>query len=330
MLRTKRLPMIIGLLGCVICWSATQMVAQGYYPRKLADGSWVNCTGDPIPAPNSSAPQDLFAAINSGVVDARVVMRDQFNGRVVLKNVSALPLALNMPAFVAARPMAADRNILAQQGFQFPGMQGSQNSGSRQGATQTVGASTSSGSGQNNLFNLGGPPFNIAPEQVRFIDLHCLCLEQGKPNPRTGVKYELVPLDEANADPRLPELLAAAARGEVDRDTAQAAAWHVANNLSWEQLAELSQRVALNASRPVFNLHQLSRAKKLLDQATARVSEKQNAAKLDPAKRGEPTKTVAADAREFMTTTKSAVKPNSTQLDAAATKSTARRTKDRL
>jgi hypothetical protein len=94
-------------------------------------------------------------------------------------------------------------------------------------------------------------------------------LEQGKPNPRSSVKYELVPLAEVSDDPRLAEVLKANARGDVDREIAQAAAWNIANKLSWEKLAGLSQMIAINAEAPIFNSWQLRRARELVDYAAS-------------------------------------------------------------
>jgi hypothetical protein len=121
---------------------------------------------------------------------------------------------------------------------------------------------------------VGGQPggtgiFSIPPEKVRTVDIACLCLEQGKPNPRSSVKYELVSLKEVSDDPRLAEVVKAHARGEVDREIAQAAAWHIANKLSWERLAGLSQMIAINADAPIFNSLQLRRARELVDRAAS-------------------------------------------------------------
>src|SRR5687768_10401303 len=158
--------------------------------------------GDP---PKPADVLDLFNAIEEGAVDARVIVRDQFHAKVVLQNLSDVPVALNIPQFLAAQP------ILAQ--FQFPGLSNQQQQGPGStaigpqggGLPQSVGGSPQNSSSQNNPFQ-GSGPFNIAPEQVRTIDLPCFCLEHGKPNPRAAIKYQLVPLEQANDDPRLPGL----------------------------------------------------------------------------------------------------------------------------
>ena len=51
------------------------------------------------------------------------------------------------------------------------------------------------------------------------------------------MKYKIVPLEEVNADPRVRDLCAVLGQGKVAQNTAQAAAWHIANHMSWDQLA---------------------------------------------------------------------------------------------
>lgn len=220
--------------------------------------------------PPGDLPVDLFVAMNNGWLGARVIVRDQYHGKLVFQNLTTQPLQINLPTQLGARP------VLAQQGFQFPGMNGPQSSGNQSSAPQAVGGNLSSSRG-NNL--LGAGPFSLAPEQVRIVDFPCFCLEQGKPNPRTAVKYELAPLDEVNADPRLPELLAEYARGDVEREAAQAAVWHAANKLSWDELAGLSRWIANGIESPQFNSHQLRRARSLVESAERQVAAKQAASK---------------------------------------------------
>src|SRR6185503_1368012 len=99
-------------------------------------------------------PIDLFLAMKQGLIDARVVVRDQYHGKIILQNVSAMPLAIQLPQFAAARP------ILAQ--F-FPGQNGQQGNGStgsgnQSGLPQAVGGPTSSSSNSTNFFGSGNGP----------------------------------------------------------------------------------------------------------------------------------------------------------------------------
>ena len=49
--------------------------------------------------------------------------------------------------------------------------------------------------------------------------------------------YKLVALDTFSTDPKLQALLANFGRGGMPQKVAQAATWHVANGLTWDQLA---------------------------------------------------------------------------------------------
>jgi hypothetical protein len=257
-----RLALIIVVFSCV----GEASIASAQF--------WTSCCfGGPCgKAPPAEPPIDLFLAMEQGSIQARMIVRSQYHARLILTNSTAEPQMIQIPNVLGARP------ILAQQQSSFFGPQsGSGGVGSTGAiAPQSVGGTPQSsrgsssqssgfpgffsGSGMNNVFN-------IAPEQVRTIEIKCLCLEQGKPNPRSAVKYELVPLAEVNDDPKLAEVLMSYGRGEADREIAQAAAWHLANEMSWEKLAALSQKIALNAEKPWFSTVQLQAAKQLVDSA---------------------------------------------------------------
>lgn len=260
---TRRLFLtVIGAVGGLAVFSAAASAQQAFCVRF---GSQDN--GAP---PAETAPTDLFVAVDRGSIQARMVVRSQYQAKLILTNQSAVPQLIQIPDVLGARP------ILAQQNSFFGPQSGSGQSigssaanapqsvgGAPQGSSSrgtTFGSSIFSGSGMNNIFN-------IAPEQVRTVEIKCLCLEHGKPNPRSAVQYELVPLAEINDDPKLAEVLKSYGRGDADRDVAQAAAWHLSNEMTWDDLAALSQKIALNASRPWFSTHQLRSAKELVDTA---------------------------------------------------------------
>ena len=52
------------------------------------------------------------------------------------------------------------------------------------------------------------------------------------------MKYRIMPLgDFTNDEPRLARLCELLAEKQISQNVAQAAAWHVANGITWEQLA---------------------------------------------------------------------------------------------
>jgi hypothetical protein len=52
------------------------------------------------------------------------------------------------------------------------------------------------------------------------------------------MKYRIVRLAEVNDSPEVAQLCKALAQGKVPQNTAQAAAWHIANGLTWEELSK--------------------------------------------------------------------------------------------
>jgi len=85
---------------------------------------------------------------------------------------------------------------------------------------------------------MGGGMMRVEPERPRKVTVPTLCLEHGKADPNPRMKYRIVRLAEVNANPEVAELCKAVAQGKVPQNTAQAAAWHIANGLSWEELAK--------------------------------------------------------------------------------------------
>ena len=52
------------------------------------------------------------------------------------------------------------------------------------------------------------------------------------------MKYQVVRLKEVNDSPAVEKLCEGLGSGKVSQNVAQAAAWHVANGLTWEELAK--------------------------------------------------------------------------------------------
>ena len=83
---------------------------------------------------------------------------------------------------------------------------------------------------------------DLSLKRLHQMPLHSVCLEHGKDNPRPKMKYRLVSVEEYTDNVVLQDLIRVYASGRLDREVAQVAAWRVANNLTWQQLA--TKRVA--------------------------------------------------------------------------------------
>jgi len=88
-----------------------------------------------------------------------------------------------------------------------------------------------------------GGMMRVEPDRPRKFAVATLCLEHGKPDPNPRMKYKVVRLSDVNANPEIAELCKALAKGQVPQNTAQAAAWHIANGLSWEELASKPRKI---------------------------------------------------------------------------------------
>jgi hypothetical protein len=82
-----------------------------------------------------------------------------------------------------------------------------------------------------------GGMFRVNPERPGKLKVPCVCLEHGKQDPNPRMKYKIVPLEQVNVDPRVRDLCTVLGQGKVAQNTAQAAAWHIANRMSWDELA---------------------------------------------------------------------------------------------
>ena len=93
----------------------------------------------------------------------------------------------------------------------------------------------------------------MAPERVAKLKVVSVCLEHGKKDPNPQVAYDLVPLESFVKDAKVIELVKMLGRGEIDRRAAQAAAWHQANQLSWQELADkIGAKHISGATEPYF------------------------------------------------------------------------------
>lgn len=86
-----------------------------------------------------------------------------------------------------------------------------------------------------------GGMMRVEAAKAAKVKVPTVCLEHGKRDPNPRMKYKLVRLEEVNPDPRVRELCKLLATGKLPQNTVQAAAWHVANGLSWDQLAAMNR-----------------------------------------------------------------------------------------
>ncbi|MCO6455277.1 MAG: hypothetical protein J5I93_08245, partial [Pirellulaceae bacterium] len=117
-------------------------------------------------------------------------------------------------------------------------------------------------------FGGGGGVFNIGPEKVGKVKVVTVCLEHGKDEPNPRMKYELKPIESFTDNGVVISLCKLVGTGRVDQQSAQAAAWHLANGMSWQELAEKIGKKHLNGTvEPYFNSAQLAFGMRLVVEA---------------------------------------------------------------
>src|SRR2546421_321197 len=93
------------------------------------------------------------------------------------------------------------------------------------------------------------------------IMIATVCLDHGKPDPNPRLPYTPVPLASYAKDPAIAQLVGLMCAGQIDQHSAQAAAWHIQNGLSWEQLTNKIGIKHINGTtEPYFTPDQLQRA----------------------------------------------------------------------
>lgn len=152
---------------------------------------------------------ELFQAMDHGQIKVIVRNKDAANANLIVENKSDKPLAIRMPLAFSCVP------VMRQGGAGAPGMGGGMGGGGMGG---------------------GGGFFNIPPGRVGKTSLKTFCLEEGKPDPRSRIEYRIQPLTDLNSDPKIFEMCRMLANDEIAQPVAQAAAWNVANGLSWQEL----------------------------------------------------------------------------------------------
>lgn len=186
---------------------------------------------------------DLFEAIKAGQVEAKMIHKDSSGGKVLITNKSAQALNLKLPEVFAGV------NVLAQMGM----------GGGGGGMAQATGGG-GGGGGMGGGAGGGGGMFNVAPERVGEFPFTSVCLEHGKPEPRSSMPYEIRPIETVTSKPEVIEALKLLNRGQMSQRVAQVLAWHLNNEMSFEELAAKQVKRLGGESEPYFTLAEIQAA----------------------------------------------------------------------
>jgi hypothetical protein len=225
---------------------------------------------------------EMFAAIKSGDIEVKLIPKDSTTGQVIITNKTKKPLSIQIPAAFAGVPVMAQIGIGG-------GIGGGNANGGNGGQNQAFGGGMMGGGmgGMGGGFGgggMGGGFFNVGPEKVGKIKFAAVCLEHGKEDPSPRVAYDIKPIDSYTSDPEVIAVVQMLGRGEIDQRSAQAAAWHLANGMSWDELAaKVGAKHIGGATQPYFTSAQMEMALRITREATRRVEENKDL-KVSPGK----------------------------------------------
>ncbi len=206
---------------------------------------------------------EMFQAMDQGLLTVDYIGKDATQANLIFKNLTGQPLDVVLPStfgavHVLAQGMMGGMGMGGMGGGGMGGMggggmggmgggmggmgggMGGQGMGGGMGGGGMMGGM---GGGMGGMGGMGGGGMGgmggmmrVQPDKAQKMTVATLCLEHGKADPTPRMKYKVVRLSEVNDSPVVEELCKAVATGKVSQNTAQAAAWHVANGLTWESL----------------------------------------------------------------------------------------------
>lgn len=191
---------------------------------------------------------ELFDAIKAGQVEVKVIHKNEASGKLLFTNKTDKALNVKLPQTFATV------HVLAQ----FGGGVGSTGGiggglGQSTGGGMGGGGMGGGGGGLGGGVGGGGGMFNVAPEKVGELPFTSVCLEHGKPNPKSSMRYEIRPLESVAGNAEVVELIAMLQAGTVSQRVAQVLAWHMNNEMSFQELAAKTIRRLDGTSYPYFN-----------------------------------------------------------------------------
>jgi hypothetical protein len=249
------------LLSAIVAWAAENRQK----PAKVGEYN-----------PNAQT-VEMFTAIEKGMIAVKLIPKDSTRSNVIIENKSDKPLNVKLPAAFAGVPVLKQ---IAGGGAGGVGGGGRNRSGGGGGGNQGVGGGMG-GMG-------GGGAFSVPAEGVGKLSVPTVCLDHGKREPRAAVPYEIKPVESYTTKPGVRELCQMLGNGQIGRRAAQAAAWHLNNDMTWQQLAAKRRTHLGGASEPYFSPEEIQAAMQF--SATAQRMAKEREQEQKPAPRTSATK----------------------------------------
>ncbi len=196
---------------------------------------------------------ELFDAMDQGLLNVNFIGKDATEANLIFKNNGPDPLNIILPKTFGAVPVLAQGLGGVGGGGLGGGGLGGGGLGGAGGGGQGVGGGfgggggglgggglggggLGGGGGGGGGFGGGGGLFRVEPDRPRKMTVATVCLNHGKADPNPRMKYKLVRLADVNDSPVVEGICLGLATGKVSQKVAQAAAWHFANGLTWDEL----------------------------------------------------------------------------------------------
>lgn len=219
---------------------------------------------EPVAATNEPMKVEMFAAIAAGQIDVELIGKSSKEANVLIKNKLDRPVAIRLPEAFAGVPVLAQVN---NNNNNFGGGGG----GSNQGVGGGFGGGQGGGVGGQQ--GGGGGFFNVPAEKQLKVEVAVVCLDHGKRDPNPRVKYAIQPIESYTTKPGVRELCVMLGRGQVSQRIAQAAAWHLNNDMSWSELAAKVIRRVTGAREAYFQPEEIAYAIKAAEASIAKAKE---------------------------------------------------------
>lgn len=211
--------------------------------------------------PPAAEQVEMFAAMESGQIEVQFIPKDDTQARVLIHNKTNRPLNVKLPEAFAGVP------VLAQVGggMGAPGGRAGRQTGGQNQQNQGMGGGMGGmGMGMGGMGmgggGMGGGFFNVPAEKVGQLKVATVCLDHGKPEPRPNVPYVIKPIEQYTTKPGVREICTMLGNGNINQRVAQVGAWHLNNDMSWQQLAAKELRYANGTRRPYFLPQELQTA----------------------------------------------------------------------
>jgi hypothetical protein len=233
----------------------------------------------------------LFEGMEDGRLEVTVIAKDANGGNLLIENKTDKPLTVAMPEAVVGVHVlkqfaGGGGGMMGGGGMGGMGGGGLGGGGQSGGGQQAFGGGGLGGGGGGfggggggfgggggMMGGGGGGFFSIPAEKVVRLPYKSVCLEHGLPEPHPRSQYRLVKVEDFSDDPALGQLLRRLGDPRVDHQALQAAAWHLTDKMSWEELAAKGyRRVGGLGWQSYFHPVQLRQAQQLVavSQAEAR------------------------------------------------------------